>query len=152
MPARSTPIKTFWKHVDVSHKAPCWEWTSAKSWNGYGQFGCCGKGYRAHRFIWEYLNPNIDTRKKDICHTCNNRWCVNPQHLYLGTRQDNMNDAKKGGTILKLENHPNAKLTDMEVRGIRIMCRGGLKRKEIASIFNICIQHVNAIYSRRSRA
>ena len=73
----------------------CWEWIGSLYQNGYGMF-CLRRGNRktflAHRISWAIHNESCIPEKKMICHTCDNRKCVNPAHLYLGTGKDNNTD------------------------------------------------------------
>lgn len=80
----------------------CWTWCGGVTSVGYG---IMGKGRRedglilAHRFSFEYYNQQKAPSHMDVCHTCNNRACVNPNHLYLGTRKDNMQQARMDGRL-----------------------------------------------------
>ncbi len=108
-----------WKYIDRRGEDECWPWMGSKS-NPYGKFKLSEKTVSAHRLIWEMFNGMM---KKDmlVCHTCNNTYCCNPNHLYLGTSQDNMNDRKKAGHYNPLcgeESHLH-KLTEIEVKNIR---------------------------------
>lgn len=74
----------------------CLRWLGATDKNGYGRIRKDKKLTTAHRAIWELLKGKLP-REIDVCHTCDNRLCVNPKHLWLGTRSDNMLDCSKKG-------------------------------------------------------
>ncbi len=81
----------FLKKVDITDD--CWLWKASKAGSGYGQFRFRHKQLGAHRFSWwMYKNKYPDSF---VRHTCHNKTCVNPDHLQLGTQQDNMDDLKR---------------------------------------------------------
>ncbi len=128
--AKSTPAEPrFW--AKVTKGEGCWEWQGAPSANGYGMIKAEGKYIGAHRYSWELYKGAIPDGLF-VCHACDNRRCVRPDHLFLGTNQDNQLDALAKGRIKTgVESHghlqphpcgeenPNAKLTDAKVREIR---------------------------------
>jgi len=80
----------FWKKVDIKGPDECWEWKASLR-NDYGQIKVNGRMMRANRVAWELTNGMIPDNKL-VLHKCDNRKCVNPNHLYLGTSSDNMID------------------------------------------------------------
>ena len=100
----------------------CWIWTGAKSDCGYGLLGVDGSMCYAHRLMWEHTNGPIPD-KMFVCHDCpegDNPACVNPEHLKLGTHQDNMDDMKNKGRGAKIKLSPETveKILEMH-NGIR---------------------------------
>lgn len=74
----------------------CWIWTGSKNTGGHGQFTVCGKCITAHRVSYElYIGPIPEGMW--VLHKCDNPPCQNPDHLFLGTRQDNVDDMVRKG-------------------------------------------------------
>lgn len=69
----------------------CWLWQGFRNWGGYGQVGYRGENWTAHRAMWRALKGPIPNGLH-VCHTCDVRHCVNPDHLWLGTNQQNISD------------------------------------------------------------
>lgn len=90
----------FWSKVDKS--GDCWEWTASRFSNGYGQFTFGGYPIGAHRVAFEETKGLIPTGLV-VMHSCDNRGCVNPAHLSLGTPLDNALDKVAKGR----EYHPD---------------------------------------------
>ncbi len=113
-PGRTADRTTrFWRHVDKSGPGGCWVWTGALQHNGYGHF----HEMRAHRFSWVLANGEIP-EGLFVCHRCDNPPCVNPDHLFLGTHNDNMADMSAKDRRARGEWSPNARLSDDAVRSI----------------------------------
>lgn len=127
----ASDIERFWRHVDTSNGADaCWEWQGAKMKGGYGNFGVGGRDgryYGAHVFSFLIHHGPVPDGK-EVCHTCDNRPCVNPAHLYPGTHKQNMEDAVERGRTWhppsvpsgpRLRPRKGIKLTPSDVRSIR---------------------------------
>lgn len=157
---RETYIERFWRNVDKNKKSGCWEWTGSKFRTGYGSFAKPdrkrGAAY-AHRLSWEIHNGEIPDHNSQhgicVCHHCDNRSCVNPQHLFLGTQKDNMRDMKMKGR----SGAPNgvdaggAKLTEDDVLNIRRMSSTGqYTHEEISRGFSVGPRMISHIVKRKN--
>lgn len=138
----------FWQRVDRGDG--CWLWKQSVGSHGYGQTINRGRVTVAHRVAWELTNGPIPP-DKEVCHTCDNRRCCNPAHLFLGTRADNMADAKNKGRTMRGEKQNFAKLTEDDVREIRRRRNLGEARKTIAQDFGITPTTVGDVMTRTWR-
>lgn len=129
--------KAFWDRT--SRGADCWTWTGCvHSQTGYGSYSFRGKGYRAHRLSLMLHGVDVPDGL-DVCHTCDNRRCVNPAHLYVGTRKQNMADCTTRHRHNKPRGEPHwrAKLTDSQVRAIRARRSGGETTVALGAAFSV---------------
>lgn len=98
-----TDLARFMSKIKITDS--CWVWNGSRSSKGYGVFWSCGKNNLAHRISFQLFNGPIQ-EKLMVCHSCDVRDCVNPDHLWIGTAFDNVRDAINKGR-LKLNNNHN---------------------------------------------
>jgi len=145
----------FWAKVDKSGE--CWEWTAGLR-RGYGRFRYSTQiALPAHRYSYILHHPlTIDLIKHldmFVCHKCDNRKCVNPAHLFLGSQGDNMRDcvSKGRGVDNRGENQGCSKLTETQVREIRTKyANGGVLQRELALEYGVSSPTISLIISRRN--
>ena len=133
-------IERFWGKVLVI-PGKCWEWCgSCRGGGEYGQMSIDNKMYRAHRIAW--LIEHGCWPAQCVLHHCDNPTCVNPDHLYDGTLQQNAIDRSNRGPL-----HVNKKLKPQQVLEVKeLLSSGTLMQKEIADQFGVspgAISHIN---------
>ncbi len=155
--ARGTPAERLARYFQQSEG--CWEWRGGTTGNGYGMFRWeTGRSMVAHRASYIiHVGPVPDDLV--VCHHCDNRLCVRPDHLFVGTQADNMEDARKKGRLDGTPNGPqdgehnhNAKLTNAEVDEMRRLFAAGVRQADLARRFHTTPGNVHVIVRRKSRA
>jgi len=138
---------SFLKYVNKTDY--CWEWTGAINGRGYGNYSINCKAKSAHRVAYALWRGEIPAGMY-VMHTCDNRKCVNPSHLVVGTAKDNMDDMARKGRRAEGERNGFAKLTKNKVRIMRLLKRGGITTKEIAKIMNVCYDTAMKVINRQA--
>lgn len=138
---RRTPDQAFWARV--SKTETCWFWTGAKLPRGYGNFAARGSRIYAHRHSYE-IHIGLVPEGQFVLHRCDEPSCVNPEHLFLGTHNDNMKDmrVKKRGT-------PWKKLDEESVREIRHLALT-TSLAALAARFSVSAVAIGKVVSRKS--
>jgi hypothetical protein len=143
----------FWSKVDRS--GDCWLWTGYRRRLGYGEVQVPGlkRPRLTHRVAWELTNGPIPDGLS-VCHACDNPPCCNPAHLFLGTHQENMQDAGRKGILSKSGTYGTAnglaKLTEAQVREIRALTDAGVHQRVVAKRFGVGLTAVGAIFRRET--
>ncbi len=127
-------IAAFWAKVEKSDG--CWLWTASKDGAGYGLFGRIdGKVHRSHRVSWALEHGEFPSLC--VLHRCDNPSCVRPDHLFLGTRDDNMRDRQEKGRQARGESNGRARLTAAAVVEARTLRRAGTKLRVLAERYGV---------------
>lgn len=121
------------KVKDFCRDDECWAWIGAAKGNGYGHTTYRGRNMPAHRKSFLIFKGDIPDGF-DVCHRCDNRWCVNPAHLFLGTRSENMADAMRKG---RTAGGHRKRLTERQVQEVRRRLNCGEQSSQIAEALNI---------------
>lgn len=127
----------------------CWVWVAGvrSKKTGYGAFRLGDDVIDAHRmsyllFVGEIPNGLL------VCHSCDNRKCVNPDHLFLGTTLDNMRDAKQKGRLKGIKRSPyirKRKTSDQQLAEMRALSSQGVSYEEIAKRFSVDPRYVSRV-------
>lgn len=144
--------------VLIDPRTKCWEWQRCTQSNGYGRIRFGGRTWHLHRATFTaWIGPI--PKGMDVCHKCDNRKCCNPEHLFVGTRLDNMRDCKKKGRnscgerhskLLRGELGPGAKLTWKKVRRIRELSKLGVAKSILASKYGVSVDNIRCITRNRT--
>lgn len=146
----NTNIDRFFKKVNFTDE--CWNWIGGKSSKKYGRFRINKKLYLPHRLSYKYFYETSIPLKMDVCHHCDNPKCINPGHLFIGTRSDNMKDCvlKNRLNVPKGEKHPHSKLTEEKIREIRNLSNKGYSQRQLSRIYQIGHRAIGAVVNKKS--
>lgn len=132
-PATIDEVRRTFRAKYAIHPNGCWEWTGSFYQCGYGACQCLGQ-WSAHRVSWIVHVGEIPPNRW-VLHKCDNRKCVNPDHLFLGNRKDNADDMVAKGRSQRGERNGRAILTATQVAKMRRLVNSGIKYRTVASMF-----------------
>lgn len=135
----------------VTEVGRCWEWQGWTNPSGYGVVTRSrdNRKFYVHRLAWAEVNGPIPPGAC-VLHSCDNRRCVRPSHLHLGTRQQNTAEMLARGRSGRGETHSQAKVTEQQVREIRAAAEAGTTHERIGQRFGISRSAVGFICQRRT--
>jgi hypothetical protein len=158
MPPRQTKREALagrYVEADCGYETPCWVWQDGKTSDGYASVAAEGSIHYGHRLSYEV---HVGSIPGGLCvlHHCDNPPCLNPLHLFLGTKADNSADmAQKGrarGGVLRGEANPHATLTADRVRAIRRFAARGVSDTELGQRFGLSRGAIYSVVARRTWA
>lgn len=127
------PEKRFWRKVNKATLTGCWEWIGGLNETGHPRFWIDRKLVGAHRYSYETQVGAIPDGMV-VCHACDNPKCVRPEHLFVGTNQDNSTDAKLKGRISK---DTGKRIDERTKELIRSLRAAGMSRIAICKELNV---------------
>lgn len=144
---KTRPAKErFMKKVTPDPNSGCWLWGASRTSDGYGSFNYLGKTTGSHRVSYQMFCGEIP-KGLFVLHRCDVPTCVNPEHLFLGTNQDNSDDMVRKKRSTWGDRNSNVKLSSFEVLEIRKTTDKPLK--ETAQLYKISMAQVSRIISGR---
>lgn len=139
----------FWEKVAIVDDAEsCWLWQAGTS-GGYGMIKYKGRHHEAHRIAYMLTYGEIPDGLF-VLHRCDVPACCRPEHLFLGTQADNMEDRRDKGRHPHGETHPLSKLTESDVRTIRQLHKAGWSMNRLAKRFDVTSANISAIVKRKT--
>jgi hypothetical protein len=142
-------IIRFWNKVNIQEPSKCWPFIGGVNYNGYGNFWLDDKIVSAHRVSWMIHNHKMIQDGLLVCHTCDNKLCCNPHHLYTGSHTDNTRDYVSRSMpeyFNKGSRNPSAKLTVSDIEDIKILyATGKYSYSQIARIYNLSPTYPHSI-------
>lgn len=125
----------------------CIDWIGSKNKDGYGIFRFRGAALKAHRVAYEIRHNETIPQGYCACHRCDRPTCINPDHLFVGTKSQNTADRQAKGRQARGERHYSARLTESQVRAI---LRDDRKPEEVAADYGVNHCTINDIRARRT--
>lgn len=164
MPIRMNSEADFWRHVRTRPAGECWIWGGSYNLRGYGQMSFNGRSRLAHRLAYQFAIGEIPAGLC-VCHHCDVKGCVRPDHLFAGSHSDNMADMRSKGRqryasgdnhglrkhperTARGERHSQHKLTERDVRKIRALAATGMVHRVIGERYGVTQGTISGIVRR----
>ena len=126
----------FISKISFGSEKECWNWNAGVGSHGYGVFSVNRRSITAPRYMMTLLLDHIPDGEF-VCHSCDNRKCVNPYHLFLGTNAENLKDMRNKKRHCYGVKHPGAKLSEEKVRLILGELDKSITQKVVAKKYGI---------------
>ena len=138
----------FWSKVRRAGPDECWEWSGGMFPKGYGCIRMGRDVVGAHRVSWMLAHGELPSLC--VLHRCDNPACVNPAHLFLGTKADNNADMLAKGRQVRGEANRRSKLGRADVVMIRSLAADGCTKAEIGRLFEVDAKTIHAVVTGRT--
>jgi len=143
------------KNIITVQDTGCWEWQAYKNEAGYAIMSLNNKTTRVHRIAYELYNESKIPNGLIVCHSCDNPCCINPEHLWLGTHADNVNDKVNKGRAMggsnKGEINPQRILNEYEVLEIREKySTGNYTQEELGTEYSVSRSAIKMVVNRNN--
>lgn len=140
-----------WMQCGIKTPGGCVVWTGNKNNRGYGVVKVGRKKLQAHRFVWEQKHGPIPDGMC-VCHKCDNTECVNPDHMFLGSHTQNMQDAAKKGRVYNMATAAalvSNRLTDVQREEIKQKNAAGVGMGVLAREYGISRTSIKRVITGR---
>jgi hypothetical protein len=144
-----TPLQLLMSRYEVDDMTGCWNWTGTMTRQGYGVLSLRGQQIIATRLSYSLLVGTIPD-KRLLCHSCDNRRCINPSHLYAGTVEQNNQDRETRGRTARGERVSRSGMTEAKVRAIRLAWDNGEDQQALADQYEVSSNTIGDIGRRAS--